>query len=340
MTDAPAVTNLVQYPAAVTRVVKIDHSVAIIIGDRDLWFCAPFSLNREMGGIHYIKYHHTDTIVHVCGIWLPSDIAIDSVAGRDQRDQREFNLLIYDGNSWFHVLNPARLFVTMKFRIDDIDNVKDMVGNKARMGEFVVLTSSRVKLCEIRSDGGNVARDFDIAAKSVANLNDFYVISVNGDLILLRNMTTSIFTRDQMMDQFVIDQDKAILLRFYSGPGISPKAKITIFDSQSLVINGMKVKGDPSAKLFDAGDGYIVAFIYPYTVIAIDANDTSRRLEMTIPHKAEFPVDSVQSVITAVNKQKQVICIILFSGEYSTMIEVPISILDSHFDEEEEEIEI
>lgn len=331
----PQITDQIAYPEGLSRIIRIDRSVGLIFRGEapSFWLFAPFSMNRGMSGMQYLKLNH-DTkadILNVCGLWAPSDLAIDSVDAFDVRGLPEFNILIYDSESWFSVVDPARRFVSARFKIPGIDGpvIRGMTGNMERVGELVVVTPREVHVYLIESANVELRKTHEMAASSIIAFNDGYLMIVNNELVLLRHGEILSFYKERLVEQFVVDRETVVSCRFVVGG--QPQGVFSVVGGASMSVRSMK-EPDAERQMFDVADGLMAILVPQETLVIVKVHDTVKRIQMNVPLK-DFGVKycDILRIACGVNRAMSVkgaLVVMIFAVSRTMVMEIPLAIMD------------
>ena len=336
--QSPHVTSHIQYPYPVDRVVQIERSIALVMGNV-LWFFSPFVRNREVGGVPYVEYRHKEArIVHACGIYLDSETSTQVVPNiPNEPGNHEFNLLIVDDHGVFHVIDPSRQLSSMKFRVRGVaggDDVRDMAGSLEKNGEFALLTHTETRIIQLDKRRVSVCFETDQLGTSVIPFGDGYLVNMSTNLWLIRDNSMREFLHDDIVDQFVVDGETVVT---FVRRNKQSQAAFTVVRGQSFSIKGIKERADSDARIFDVSDTFFVAYL-PSTVVVVNICDTTRRIQAQLPHWKEFVMEPVQKVICGVRDCDLIVQI--FSAKErknSIIVELPLELIERDEYEEEEE---
>ena len=336
MTNDPVVTNLVTFPGNIRKVVRIHDSVALIVekqvaGKQEtaLWFCSPFNLSRGMGGMHYLRYvvPQSRGILDVTGMFLKSDTVIDALEAEDARQETEFNLLLVDSESTFRFLDPVRQVEFLSVNLDILNNENpfSIVGNLQKTGEFLVLVPSGCFVCRLENGTLEVLRTIWISVKSAVPFGDGYLACSNdGDVYLVTSQQVRHYIRDKHVEGLAVHEDKILLYHWIHG---TSKAlyKVTTHSEFYVVSPGETQNGFCGKQLFDMHDGFISIFVFPSTLLVINANDTVKRVSIHVTTSRDQSM-CPNEIICGVNHSS--LHVILISTDRAITVQVPLNLIN------------
>ena len=207
-------TDVVTFETPITLIRKVKNSIAIV-QEKQLMFCAPFSLNRAFTGIHHAKYTHNFKIEDVTFILSNSKFINNPLIEEFDNPNGvppEIMLLIYDQNETFFILDPARQVTVCSFTLPLKDRIISMTGSTTLLNTFVIITPSLVIRYEANPGVARILEKKEVWSRRVLPFNDNFLLLSKDSITVYRSGSISPVYEGVEIDNFCISDDKSIII--------------------------------------------------------------------------------------------------------------------------------
>ena len=241
---------------------------------------------------------------------LPEEITLEM--------HNELQILFLDSSGKFCVYDNTRCFLTTSFKFPDDRDIVDFAGSKNKVGEFAVLKSSNLLICQVEYDKYTELISIPLEAFQVSFFADSYLLRKRDSLIYYNNgefkdYYTLNSNSIKAISHFHINRDHVI-----SASADGDLCLMTIVGLTSIGLRHWR------GAFWDAIDGWIVVLIKNSVLVFISDENPEQRLIVNLKN----PLDRIIGVYAGYSRYAEEINVSIIQKNSIIVVNVSPSILD------------